>query len=170
MVKEHHHSFPEQTPYGTGVSKQVLFAEMCSTPQSTQTLAQQLVEHIGPGEVVGFIGELGTGKTFMIQAICRALGTVEHPTSPTFTLLQEYHTSSGLVVYHFDFYRINDLVELQELGVDEFFYGKGICLVEWADKIRLLLPVPRLEVHLAFVPGRPTARRIDIYRVQGACK
>ena len=92
-----------------------------------------------PGTVVALIGDLGTGKTTLTKSIARGLGVTETVTSPTFNIIREYK-SGRIPLYHFDVYRIGDPDEMFELGYEEYFYGDGICVVEWADIIEELLP------------------------------
>ena len=92
------------------------------------------------GEAIGrLIGDLGTGKTTLTKSIARGLGVTETVTSPTFNIIREYK-SGRIPLYHFDVYRIGDPDEMFELGYEEYFYGDGICVVEWADIIEELLP------------------------------
>ncbi|HID94629.1 MAG TPA: tRNA (adenosine(37)-N6)-threonylcarbamoyltransferase complex ATPase subunit type 1 TsaE [Candidatus Latescibacteria bacterium] len=116
------------------------------SPQETQKFGEELAPGLGPGTVVAFFGELGSGKTCLIQGICRGLGVVEPVTSPAFVIINEYQ--GRLPVYHFDLYRIKSLFELYELGCEEYFYGSGVCLIEWAEKAGDLLPEDSLRVSL----------------------
>jgi len=99
------------------------------------------------GSVVALFGDLGTGKTRFIKGICRGLGVLEHVASPTFTLLNEY-SGMKLNVFHFDFYRIKTIAELDEIGFDEYLFGDGVCLIEWADRVENILPPNRFDIHL----------------------
>lgn len=94
------------------------------------------------GDIVCLNGELGAGKTTLTKSIGLGLGVTDYITSPTFTLINEY--SGRLPVYHFDVYRLENADELYDLGFDEYFYGKGVCIIEWADKIEKLLPRERI--------------------------
>ena len=104
---------------------------------------EQLGEAIGraavPGMVIALIGDLGTGKTTLTKSIARGLGVTETVTSPTFNIIREYR-SGRIPLFHFDVYRIADPEEMYELGYEEYFYGDGVCVVEWADLIEELLP------------------------------
>jgi tRNA threonylcarbamoyladenosine biosynthesis protein TsaE len=100
-----------------------------------------------PGAIVALYGDLGTGKTRFIKGICEGLGVRDHVTSPTFTIVNEYH-GADMPVYHFDFYRINSISEMQEIGFEDYVTGEGICLIEWADRITELLPPERFDIHL----------------------
>ncbi|MCS7166853.1 MAG: tRNA (adenosine(37)-N6)-threonylcarbamoyltransferase complex ATPase subunit type 1 TsaE [Gemmatales bacterium] len=127
-------------------------------PAGTQRLAQELARHLFPGAVIGLIGELGAGKTFLVRCLAEALGTPDSRlvNSPTFILIQEYE--GRLPIYHFDTYRLTRVRDFEDLGVHEYFRGDGVCLIEWADRVRSVLPGERLEMILQ-ITG-PTSRRI----------
>ena len=91
------------------------------------------------GDVIALIGNLGTGKTTLTKAIAEGLDVKDVITSPTFTIVKEYR-SGNIPLYHFDVYRIGDIDEMYELGYEEYFFGDGICVIEWADIIEELLP------------------------------
>jgi tRNA threonylcarbamoyladenosine biosynthesis protein TsaE len=106
----------------------------------TEQLGRDFAQKIDKGDVVALRGGLGAGKTQFVKGVVAALGSENEVTSPTFTLIHEY--SGGRVpIYHFDFFRIEDRQSAERLGLDEYFFGDGICLVEWADKFRELIPV-----------------------------
>ena len=92
-----------------------------------------------PGQVIGLIGDLGTGKTTLTRYIARGLGVEENISSPTFMIVREYH-GGRMPLYHFDVYRIGDPEELFDIGADEYFDGDGLCVVEWADMVMPQLP------------------------------
>jgi len=117
----------------------------------TTGLGGRLARRLRPGDTVALYGELGTGKTRLIQGICRGLGIHEHVASPTFTIVNEYR-AAGFNVYHFDLYRVNSAVEIRDLGFDEYCSGDGICLIEWAEKAAGFLPGRRYDVYLKFGP------------------
>ena len=107
--------------------------------QETRRFGHKLAVELVPGTVVALIGDLGTGKTSLTKAIAEGLGIEDTITSPTFNIVKEYDTGR-LPLYHFDVYRIGDLEEMEEIGYDDYFFGDGICLIEWAELIRELLP------------------------------
>lgn len=107
--------------------------------QETLELGKEMGTRAKPGSVYTLIGDLGVGKTVFTQGFARGLGISEPVSSPTFTIVQEYH-SGRLPFYHFDVYRIGDAEEMEEIGCEEYFYGSGVCLIEWADRILELLP------------------------------
>ena len=111
-------------------------------------------------------GELGSGKTHLIQGICRALGVREHVASPTFTIVNEYDVE-GRHIYHFDFYRVESAKEIFDLGVEEYFNSEGISLIEWAEKARPFLPPHRYEIRLE--PGSDmNSRSITVEEISEA--
>jgi tRNA threonylcarbamoyladenosine biosynthesis protein TsaE len=114
--------------------------------EETRRLGMELGVRFVPGTVVGLIGALGSGKTCLAQGICRGLGVEEYVTSPSFVLIQEY--LGRMPVYHFDLYRLRDAEELFDLGYEEYFFGDGVCLVEWAERAQSLWPEDGVEVHL----------------------
>ncbi len=91
--------------------------------------------------IICFYGEMGAGKTTIIKTLCKHLGVIDIVVSPTFALINEYSTSSGETVFHFDFYRIQKLEEVYDFGYEEYFFNtKGICLIEWPELIEEILP------------------------------
>ncbi len=117
-----------------------------SCSEETQALGRQLAAGLEPGDVIAMIGELGSGKTCIIQGICQGLDVVDDVTSPTFTLINEYQ--GRLPVYHFDLYRLDDSESVLDIGFDEYVDGDGVCLIEWADKFPEILPEDRTEIRL----------------------
>ena len=109
----------------------------------------QLAEELAPGSVIALSGDLGAGKTTLTQAIAEGLGVREPVSSPTFLLIKEYD-SGRLPLYHFDVYRLDDPDELLELGYEDYFYGDGVCVIEWADRIEDLLPEDALRFRLSY--------------------
>lgn len=107
--------------------------------EETQELGKQLAQQLQPGSVCALIGDLGVGKTVFTQGIAQGLGITEPVCSPTFTILQVYE-EGRMPFYHFDVYRIADPEEMEELGYEEYFYGDGFTMVEWADRIAKLMP------------------------------
>ena len=105
----------------------------------TLEIGRRMGEEAKPGMVYTLIGDLGVGKTVFSQGFARGLGIQEPISSPTFTIIQEYD-SGRLPFYHFDVYRIGDVEEMEEIGYEDYFYGRGVCLIEWADLIGELLP------------------------------
>ena len=133
------------------------------SPEETQALGQVLGVTLTPGAVVAFRGDLGSGKTCMIQGICHAFQVRDYVTSPTFILINEYagkRAERVVPVYHFDLYRLSGEDDLEGLGAEEYFYGDGICLVEWAERADELLPENRVDVALEY--GGEELRQITV--------
>lgn len=128
----------------------------------TRDFAYELAKVLRKGSVLALIGDLGTGKTALTKYIAEALGSNELITSPTFTIVQE-HKDGKLPIYHFDVYRINDTEEMFEIGYEEYFYGDGICIVEWADIIEDLIPEGAIIINIEY--GMNEGERI--YTVRG---
>lgn len=105
----------------------------------TFAYGKALGEKAVPGEVYTLVGDLGVGKTVFTQGFAAGLGITEPVNSPTFTILQSYE-EGRLPLHHFDVYRIDDVEEMEEIGYEDCFYGNGVCLIEWADLIREILP------------------------------
>lgn len=100
-----------------------------------------------PGDVYTLVGDLGVGKTVFTQGLAAGLEVAEPVNSPTFTIVQVYE-EGRLPFYHFDVYRIGDAEEMEEIGYEDYFYGKGVCLIEWADLIEELLPEHYTEIKI----------------------
>lgn len=147
------------------MTRESLYDLVVEDAAATTAWVAEFATRLEPGDVLAFYGTLGTGKTFISQRLTEWLGAAERASSPTFTILNQYTASDGMPIYHFDFYRIEKEGELQNLGLDDFFYGEGICLIEWAEKVEALLPARRYEIRLELVPDRPEARRIRVWRL-----
>jgi tRNA threonylcarbamoyladenosine biosynthesis protein TsaE len=113
-----------------------------------QQAALTLLEFANEERIFLFEGEMGAGKTTFIKAICEAMGVEDVVSSPTFSIVNEYQGSSNKRIYHFDFYRIEDVREAYDIGYEEYFYSGDICLVEWPEKIRELLPEEHVLVSI----------------------
>lgn len=108
------------------------------TPDDTFRLGFQMAEKAAPGDVIALLGDLGVGKTVFTKGFAAGLGIQEDISSPTFTILQLYE-EGRLPLYHFDVYRIGDPEEMMEVGWDDYIYGNGVCLIEWANLIEDLM-------------------------------
>ena len=114
-------------------------------PEETFEVGRTIGMNAKPGQIYTLTGDLGVGKTVFTQGVAAGLGITEPVNSPTFTIIQEYE-DGRLPFYHFDVYRIGDLEEMEEIGYDDYFFGQGICLIEWAELIEEILPEKRIEV------------------------
>lgn len=115
--------------------------EILESRSAADTFAygRALGEKVVPGEIYTLVGDLGVGKTVFTQGFAAGLGIAEPVNSPTFTILQSYE-EGRIPLHHFDVYRIGDVEEMEEIGYEDCFYGEGVCLIEWADLIREILP------------------------------
>ena len=116
-------------------------------PEETYALGKSLGEAAKPGDVICLNGDLGVGKTVFTQGFADGLGITEPVNSPTFTIVQEYH-DGRLPLYHYDVYRIGDISEMDEVGYEDYFYGDGVCLIEWSNLIEEILPDHMISVKI----------------------
>jgi len=117
--------------------------------EDTRAFGLELAQKLKPGDVIALIGDLGTGKTTLTKSIAEGLGISDMITSPTFTIVQEY-ASGRLPLYHFDVYRLCDPEEMYELGYEEYFFGQGVCVIEWADLIMEIIPEDSIFIRIEY--------------------
>lgn len=117
------------------------------SPEETYKIGYDMGCGAKSGQVYCINGDLGTGKTVFTQGFAKGLGVEESVNSPTFTIVQEYR-GKDMPFYHFDVYRISDVWEMEEIGYEEYFYGDGVCLIEWADQIEEILPENRIIINI----------------------
>lgn len=135
-----------------------------NSPEETYEIAFKMGQEIKRGEIVCLYGDLGVGKTVFAKGFAKGLGVNDVVTSPTFTLVQEYH-GTRMPLYHFDVYRIGDIEEMFEIGYEEYFYGEGVCLIEWADFVKELLPHGYTKVTISkSLSGDVNFRKIRVER------
>jgi tRNA threonylcarbamoyladenosine biosynthesis protein TsaE len=111
--------------------------------------ARQLLDHTGDKKIFAFYGSMGAGKTTLIKAVCESLGAIDIVSSPTFTLVNEYKTSSGDSIFHIDFYRIKKLDEVYDFGIEEYLTGESYCFMEWPELIEEILPDETVKVRIS---------------------
>ena len=140
-----------------------MIEEKTNSPEETKEFGRSLAKQLRTGSVVALIGPLGSGKTVLIQGICSGLGVEKVVTSPSFVIINEY--PGKFRVYHFDLYRLENVEEFIKLGYEEYFYGSGITLIEWAEKIKNFLPEKRIEINLEILSENE--RRISVRRLEG---
>lgn len=116
-----------------------------NSPEETFEAGKKLGLLAKPGEVYTLNGDLGVGKTVFTQGVAAGLGIKEHVNSPTFTIVQVYE-EGRMPFYHFDVYRIGDIEEMDEIGYEDYFYGNGLCMIEWAELIAELIPADAKSV------------------------
>ena len=113
--------------------------------KDTYELGEKIGQMAKPGMVISLTGDLGVGKTVFTQGLAKGLGIEEPVNSPTFTIVQVYE-EGRLPLYHFDVYRIGDIEEMDEIGYEDYVYGEGVCLIEWANLIEEILPENRVNI------------------------
>ena len=141
-----------------------------NSDRETFALGEKLGKEARAGQIYTLVGDLGVGKTVFTQGMACGLGITEPISSPTFTIVQEYQ-EGRLPFYHFDVYRIVDIEEMEEIGYDDYFFGQGVCMIEWANLIEELLPeyVIRVKIEKDLEKGFDY-RRITIKGLEGMNK
>lgn len=124
-----------------------------NSAQETFALGETIGQNAKPGQIYTLIGDLGVGKTVFTQGVAKGLAIEEAICSPTFTIVQVYE-EGRLPFYHFDVYRIGDIEEMDEIGYEDYFYGEGICFVEWANLIEELIPDERIQITIEKNPEK----------------
>lgn len=134
------------------------------SPEETQRLGTRIGKLASPGDIFLLVGGLGTGKTCLTQGIAWGLGIKEYAVSPSFVLVRELY--GRLPLYHIDLYRLDHIEEIAELGLDDYLYGKGVCVVEWAEKGLSVLPLEHLLIEISYLSStersfhfKPSGRR-----------
>ncbi len=130
------------------------------SPKQTQLLGNCLGKLAQQNDIVLLTGELGTGKTCLVQGIAHGLGIKEYAFSPSFVIVREYH--GRLPLYHIDLYRLDDSSEIADLGLEEYLYRDGISVIEWAEKALAILPRDKLLIRLSYVTGHELQRTISV--------
>ena len=133
--------------YTTFVMEQKIL--MIKNEEDTKKTGIEIGRRVKAGTVIALSGDLGTGKTALTKAVAEGLGVKEVITSPTFNIVKQYETGR-LPLYHFDVYRIGDVDEMYELGYEEFFFGSGVSIVEWADLIEDIIPEDAVRIEIEY--------------------
>ncbi len=140
---------------------------LSKSPEDTTNYADSFASSLQRNDIVMLIGDLGSGKTQFVKGVCRFFQVRDTISSPTFVMLHRYEGRDGrdeeLLLYHFDLYKVKRESEILELGYEEFSQANGICLIEWADKLRELIPHRRAEIRFT-LGSTENERRIDIER------
>ena len=121
---------------------------ICNNKTELPKIATLLLESFPNDRFFAFFGNMGAGKTTLIKEICSLLGVSDNVCSPTFSIVNEYIDSEGSSIYHFDFYRLNNLEETYDMGYEEYFYSGNYCFTEWSEKIEPLLPQSYIRVDI----------------------
>ena len=125
-----------------------MYSKKINSLDELEIIAKELITVFSNDRVFAFYGKMGAGKTTFIQSICRALGSDDNVTSPTFALINEYNTANLDSIFHFDFYRIKDIEEAYDLGYEDYIYSGSYCLIEWPEMIDSLLPEKMVTVKI----------------------
>ncbi len=131
--------------------------------QDTVNLAKDLASGLKAGDIIALIGDIGTGKTTFVKAIAKALGISETVSSPTFTIVREYR-SGKFPLFHFDVYRLSNEDEFYDIGAEEYLYGDGITIIEWADIVEDALPLNTMIIEIKY--GNNEGERIFNFSVK----
>ena len=136
-----------------------------NSAEDTVACARSFAGRLKRGDVVTLYGELGSGKTQFVKGVCQAFTSLTPATSPSFVILNRYNgmdeQKNELLLYHFDLYRVKSIVEIYDLGYEEFLHGDGVCLIEWAEMLGELLPNQRYDVRFS-LGSDENERRIEI--------
>jgi tRNA threonylcarbamoyladenosine biosynthesis protein TsaE len=127
--------------------------KILATENELEKVSRVILDFAKEYRIVTFRGDLGAGKTTLIKNMCNFLGIKDAVTSPTFSIVNEYESADSQTVFHFDFYRLESEEEAFDMGVEDYFYGGNLCLIEWPSKIESVLPEKRLEVHISIAKG-----------------
>lgn len=111
--------------------------------------ARTFIREMGDNTVFAFYGKMGAGKTTFIKAVCECMGVEDVINSPTFAIVNEYRSETGELIYHFDFYRIQKLEEVYDMGYEDYFYSGALCFIEWPELIEEVLPGNAVKVEIA---------------------
>ena len=130
------------------IEKEGQHEHVCKSVGDLEEAATALLQHYPNERVFAFYGEMGAGKTTFIKAICEKLNITDQVSSPTFALINVYNTISGNEIYHFDFFRMESLEEVFDIGYEEYFYSGNFCFLEWPEKVEQILPEENIEVHI----------------------
>lgn len=125
-----------------------MFSEKITSIKGLKSVAEKLIACFPENRIFAFYGKMGAGKTTFIQSICKSLGSNDNVTSPTFALINEYNTADLSSIFHFDFYRIEDIEEAFDLGYEDYIYSGDYCLIEWPEMIEQLLPENIVKVKI----------------------
>lgn len=136
------------------------FELISDSAEQTKRLARALSEYLRPGDFISLTGDLGAGKTCFTQGLAEGLKTDTPASSPTFTIVRVH--SGRLPLYHFDLYRIDNPRQLEEIGYEEYFFGDGVSVVEWGDKMMKLFPPDHLTLEMHRAPGGDNLRKIKV--------
>ena len=125
------------------------FSFVSNTVSDLREIANSILSRFPEERIFAIYGNLGVGKTELVKEFCRELGVDQQPLSPSYSLINEYSSAkTPCFIYHMDLYRLNDIIEFYDIGYEEYFYGNGICFIEWPEIIETLLPPNYVEIKI----------------------
>ena len=124
-------------------------------------MAREFIKAMNEKRIFALYGAMGVGKTTFVKAVCEELGVEDTINSPSFAIVNEYHSQKGEVMYHFDFYRIEDVEEAYDFGYEDYFYSNNYCFIEWPEKIESILPED--TVYVVFEENSDGSRSVNIH-------
>ncbi|MDX9882361.1 MAG: tRNA (adenosine(37)-N6)-threonylcarbamoyltransferase complex ATPase subunit type 1 TsaE [Prolixibacteraceae bacterium] len=124
--------------------------------------AKQFLQTYSQHRIFAFYGKMGSGKTTFIKALCEEMGSHDNVTSPTFSIINEYTTPTGTMIYHFDFYRIKNLQEAFDLGYEDYFFSGNFCFIEWPERVEQLLPAEFVKVGISVDQGETRLIEVSV--------
>jgi tRNA threonylcarbamoyladenosine biosynthesis protein TsaE len=130
-----------------------MFHQKILSSESLDDIARQLLDAFPDKRIFAFYGEMGAGKTTFIKALCRALHVSDVTSSPSFGLIHEYHTGEGNSVFHFDFYRIETVEEVFDIGYEEYMFSGDYCFLEWPEMVESILPEDTVRLAISVAEG-----------------
>jgi tRNA threonylcarbamoyladenosine biosynthesis protein TsaE len=120
----------------------------CNNLNQLNYIAKELINKHNNAKIFSFYGNMGVGKTTFIKEICKYLQVEENVISPTFSIINQYYTQNGNIIYHFDLYRIKNITEIYDIGYEDYIYSNNICLIEWPEIIEHLLPLETIKIFI----------------------
>lgn len=129
--------------------------------EEINAVAREFIKAMNEKRIFALYGAMGVGKTTFVKAVCEELGVEDTINSPSFAIVNEYHSHKGEVMYHFDFYRIEDVEEAYDFGYEDYFYSNNYCFIEWPEKIESILPED--TVHVVFEENSDGSRSVNIH-------
>ncbi|MEP7262862.1 MAG: tRNA (adenosine(37)-N6)-threonylcarbamoyltransferase complex ATPase subunit type 1 TsaE [Bacteroidota bacterium] len=138
----------------------MIFKYTCVQPEELKEIAVKMLEDAGSHNFFALYGNMGAGKTTLVKELCTVLGALDVVSSPTYAIMNEYHTRSGTSIFHFDFYRLKNISEAYDLGYENYFFSNSFCFVEWPEKIESLLDFPKASI---FITSENNQRIIELH-------
>ena len=133
--------------------------------EELEKVADSIIENFTKNNIIAFFGSMGAGKTTLIKLICKKMGVTETISSPTFSIVNEYHLNSKRKIFHFDFYRIKSVEEVYDLGYEDYFYSNNFCFVEWPELVMKIMPSSYFKVQIKLIDNQRIFELSDCYNL-----